>query len=93
MAMDMLFSGNVEKMEELEDNEEILNFLNTNITEYLVKINALELEDNDRQLVPCGRHHGSHHPRYQTDRFQEPINGSSEDIPCGYPGAFRDRIT
>lgn len=51
MAMDMLFSGNVEKMEELEDNEEVLNFLNTNITEYLVKINALELEDNDRQLV------------------------------------------
>lgn len=38
-------------MEELEDNEEVLNFLNTNITEYLVKINALELEDNDRQLV------------------------------------------
>lgn len=51
MSMDMLFSGDVEKMEELEDNEEILNFLNTNITEYLVKINALELEDNDRQLV------------------------------------------
>lgn len=51
MSMDMLFSGNTEKMEELEDNEEVLNFLNTNITEYLVKINALELEDNDRQLV------------------------------------------
>ena len=51
MSMDMLFSGDVEKMEELEDNEEVLNFLNTNITEYLVKINALELEDNDRQLV------------------------------------------
>ncbi len=51
MSMDMLFSGDVEKMEELEDNEEVLNFLNTNITEYLVKINALELEDNDRQLI------------------------------------------
>ena len=51
MSMEMLFSGDVEKMEELEDNEEVLNFLNTNITEYLVKINALELEDNDRQLV------------------------------------------
>lgn len=51
MSMDMLFSGDVGKMEELEDNEEVLNFLNTNITEYLVKINALELEDNDRQLV------------------------------------------
>lgn len=51
MAMDMLFTGNVEKMEELEDNEEVLNFLNTNITEYLVKINSLELEDNDRKLV------------------------------------------
>src|SRR5699024_6332627 len=34
-----------------EDNEEVLNFLNTNITEYLVKINSLELEDNDRKLV------------------------------------------
>lgn len=51
MSMDMLFTGNVEKMEELEDNEEVLNFLNTNITEYLVKINSLELEDNDRKLV------------------------------------------
>lgn len=51
MSMDMLFSGDMEKMEELEDNEEVLNFLNTNITEYLVKINALELEDNDRQLI------------------------------------------
>lgn len=51
MAMDMLFTGNVEKMKELEDNEEVLNFLNTNITEYLVKINSLELEDNDRKLV------------------------------------------
>lgn len=51
MAMDMLFTGNVEKMDELEDNEEVLNFLNTNITEYLVKINSLELEDNDRKLV------------------------------------------
>lgn len=51
MAMDMLLTGNVEKMKELEDNEEVLNFLNTNITEYLVKINSLELEDNDRKLV------------------------------------------
>ena len=51
MSMEMLFSGDTQKMEELEDNEGVLNFLNTNITEYLVKINALELEDNDRQLV------------------------------------------
>ena len=51
MSMEMLFSGDTEKMDELEDNESVLNFLNTNITEYLVKINALELEDNDRQLV------------------------------------------
>ncbi len=51
LSMDMLFNGTVEKMEELEDNEEVLNFLNTNITEYLVKINALELEDKDRQLI------------------------------------------
>ena len=51
LSMDMLFNGGIERMEELEDNEEVLNFLNTNITEYLVKINSLELEDNDRQLV------------------------------------------
>lgn len=51
MSMEMLFSGDTQKMEELEDNEGVLNFLNTNITEYLVKINALELEDDDRQLV------------------------------------------
>ena len=46
-----------------------------------------------RSWTVAVRNHGSHHPRYQTDRFQEPINGSSEDIPCGYPGAFRNRIT
>ncbi len=51
LSMDMLFNGGIERMEELEENEEVLNFLNTNITEYLVKINSLELEDNDRQLV------------------------------------------
>ncbi len=45
-----------------------------------------------RGPLPCGRHHGSHHPRYQTDRFQEPINGSSEDIPCGYPEPFATEL-
>ncbi len=51
LAMDALFAGGENKLQELEENEGVLNYLNQTITEYLVKINALELEENDRKVV------------------------------------------
>lgn len=50
-AMDALFTKDESKVQELKENEGIINFLNQNITEYLVKINALELEENDRKVI------------------------------------------
>lgn len=50
-SMDMLLHKDSSKMEQIEKKEELLDFLNTNITEYLVKINALEIENNDREIL------------------------------------------
>lgn len=38
-------------MEEVGENEKVLNFLNQKITEYLVQINGLELQDPDREVI------------------------------------------
>lgn len=50
-SMDALFQKDALKIEELEKNESVINFLNQHITAYLIQINALELEDNDREIV------------------------------------------
>ncbi len=50
-AMDMLFQKDDSLMERLEENENVLDFLNTGVTEYLVKINALDIEDKDREVL------------------------------------------
>lgn len=50
-AMDMLLRRKVEGMEDLEGDESVLDYMNTAITEYLVKINGLDLEDEDRKLI------------------------------------------
>lgn len=50
-SMDALFNEDHEKIEELEKNESVINFLNQRITAYLIRINALELEENDRQTI------------------------------------------
>ena len=39
------------KIQEIAETEGIINYLNQQVTEYLVKINALDLEDNDRDVV------------------------------------------
>ena len=38
-------------MTEVAENELVLNFLNQKITEYLVQINGLDLQDPDREVV------------------------------------------
>ncbi len=50
-AMDMLLKKDETMMDKLEKNENVLDFLNAGITEYLVKINALDIEDKDRELL------------------------------------------
>ena len=50
-AMEVFLNNDESKIKLVEENEEILNFLNKSITEYLVKINGLDIEDNDRQAI------------------------------------------
>ena len=50
-SMDALFRQDPAKLKELAENESVINFLNRRITSYLIRINALELEDNDREIV------------------------------------------
>ena len=51
LAMDALLDGNEKKIQQVEENEELINFLNRGITEYLVKINGLDIEDSDRDAI------------------------------------------
>ncbi|MFU0833019.1 MAG: Na/Pi-cotransporter II-like protein [Oscillospiraceae bacterium] len=50
-SMEALFNKNPDKIRELEENENVINFLNRRITSFLIQINALDLEDNDREIV------------------------------------------
>ena len=50
-SMAALFHKDASKIQELEENESVINFLNQRITAFLIQINALELEDNDREIV------------------------------------------
>jgi phosphate:Na+ symporter len=56
LSMDMIYERNADRVPELEENESILNFLNKGITAYLVKINGLELEDQDRETIGAMYH-------------------------------------
>ena len=50
-AMEAFLNNDESKIKLVYENEEILNFLNKSITEYLVKINGLDIEDNDRKSI------------------------------------------
>ncbi len=50
-SMEALFHKDQEKLTEVAENELVLNFLNQKITEYLVQINGLDLQDPDREVV------------------------------------------
>ena len=51
LAMETFFHPNPEHNKRIEQNEKVLNFLNHNITSYLVKIHALDLLESDSRLV------------------------------------------
>ena len=51
LSVEMFLERNIKNTDEIKKNEEIINFLNHEITRYLVKINALKLESNDRKLI------------------------------------------
>ena len=51
LSMETFFHPNAEKNKQIEQNEKVLNFLNHNITSYLVKIHALDLVEADSRMV------------------------------------------
>lgn len=51
MAMDALLKKDTTMIENVEANEDVIDYLNQEITTYLVKINGLNLEDSDRVMI------------------------------------------
>ena len=51
LAVEMLLNSNVDKTEIISSNEEILNFLNKDITAYLTKLTSKRLSDEDDKKV------------------------------------------
>lgn len=50
-SIQALISGNLELVKELDEKEQLVNYLNHQITDYLVKINSLELQDSDTEYI------------------------------------------
>lgn len=51
LSMEALLDGNEQKIQQVGEQEELINFLNRGITEFLVKINGLDIEDSDRDAI------------------------------------------
>lgn len=51
IAMDTLLNADEEKMNEVHENEEVIDYLNGGITEFLIKINELEITDADTRKL------------------------------------------
>ena len=51
LSMETFFKPSPEKVQQIKQNEQVLNYLNHNITGYLVKIHALDLLEADSRLV------------------------------------------
>ncbi|MGN0471027.1 MAG: Na/Pi cotransporter family protein [Acutalibacteraceae bacterium] len=51
LAMDALLKKDTAMIENVEANEDVIDYLNQEITTYLVKINGLNLEDSDRVMI------------------------------------------
>lgn len=51
LSMETFFQPDAEKNKQIEQNEKVLNFLNHNITSYLVKIHALDLVEADSRMI------------------------------------------
>ena len=50
-AMIAFFDRDKESIEKVLEREKVIDFLSKEITDYIVKLNALEVEDHDRQIV------------------------------------------
>ncbi len=51
ISMDSLLKKDSSIIDTVEENEEVIDYLNQEITKYLVKINGLNLEDSDRVKI------------------------------------------
>ncbi len=51
LSMEALLELDKKKIEQVEENEEVIDYLNHTITSYLVKINGLAIEDTDREKI------------------------------------------
>jgi len=51
LSMEALLEQDEKKIEQVEENEEVIDYLNHTIAGYLVKINALAIEDADREKI------------------------------------------
>ena len=51
LSMEALLEQDKNKIEQVEANEEVIDYLNHMIANYLVKINALAIEDADREKI------------------------------------------
>lgn len=51
LSMEALLEQDKKKIEQAEENEEVIDYLNHTIAGYLVKINALAIEDADREKI------------------------------------------
>ncbi len=50
-AMIAFFDRDKDSIDKVQEREKVIDFLSKEITDYIVKINALDLEANDRQIV------------------------------------------
>ena len=50
-AMIAFFDRDADSIEKVLEREKVIDYLSKEITDYIVKINALEVEDHDRQVV------------------------------------------
>ena len=51
LSIDTFLNRNQKNSETVKKNEEVINFLNHEITKFLIKVGALELEDSERKLI------------------------------------------
>lgn len=51
LAMETFFKPEDAAMKQVAQNEQVVNYLNHNITDYLIRIHALDLSDEDSRLI------------------------------------------
>lgn len=56
LSIDTFLNRNVHNIDMIKDNEETINFLNHEITRYLIRVSRLELEKKDSRLIGSLHH-------------------------------------